>query len=545
MTMNPDTLAELTNTNAPPFAWSPAGWPSERPFTDPGTPETWVYTDRFSYDPGDTVHLHVSSTADEFELEIIRDGHRPESVHLERGLSAPRQETPDDAYAVGCGWQPTHSWRIPDDMPSGFFLVVVRNRTPHGVWEREHFVVVRATATRRNPIALILTTSTMLAYNDWGGANHYRGVGDDPRSDAGSPLSSTQRPIARGMLRKPVDAPREYHPYTPSIGWVPRYDSYEWARFNGYSRHHADAFWATYEREFVVWAERSGYALDYLTQSDLHENPAVLDDYPCAVVVGHDEYWTWQMRDVIDAFVERGGGFARLGGNFQWQVRLSEDGRTQYCYRLPSLDPEAARTPHLATTNWEALSVGRPGATTIGLNGLGGIYNRYGAAVPRSSGGFTVYRPEHWAFEGTDLYYGDLLGGAPTFLAAFEVDSVEYTFRRGLPYPTFEDGAPETLEILALCPAVKGEEDRFDGQHPIGGPEAEVYAYNAELGADLPDYVHESQMRGAGMIAAFRRGDGEVFNGGSTEWPHALHVGDPFVDRIVRNVLDRFTSKEA
>ncbi|MFI1294175.1 hypothetical protein ACH4VM_38260 [Streptomyces sp. NPDC020792] len=68
--------------------------------------------------------------------------------------------------------------------------------------------------------------------------------------------------------------------------------------------------------------------------------------------------------------------------------------------------------------------MGRPGATTIGLNGLGGLYNRYGAATPRSSGGFTVYRPEHWAFADTDLYYGDLLGGAPTFLVAFEVDSV-------------------------------------------------------------------------------------------------------------------------
>jgi hypothetical protein len=125
------------------------------------------------------------------------------------------------------------------------------------------------------------------------------------------------------------------------------------------------------------------------------------------------------------------------------------------------------------------------------------------------------------------------------------VDSVEYTFRRGLPYPTYEDGAPETLQILAMCPAAKGEEDRFGGQHPIGGPEAEVYAYNAELGDDLPDYVHENQMRGAGMIAAFTRGAGEVFNGGSTEWSNALRVGDPFVDRIVRNVLDRFTSKES
>ncbi len=51
-------------------------------------------------------------------------------------------------------------------------------------------------------------------------------------------------------------------------------------------------------------------------------------------------------------------------------------------------------------------------------------------------------------------------------------------------------------------------------------------------------------MRGAGMIAAFTRGAGEVFNGGTTEWSNVLRHGDPFVDRIVRNVLDRFTGAD-
>jgi hypothetical protein len=528
----------------PAFAWSPTDWPSEQPFVSGGR-ETWLYTDRLSYLPGDEVAFHLNSSADTFELEVVRDGARPLSLYTVTDLTAETHPTPTDAYAVGCDWPVGHRWTIPSDAPSGFYLVLVRNRRADGtVWEREHFFVVKAPPERRGRIALVLTSSTMLAYNDWGGANHYRGLGNDPRNDAGSPVLSTQRPIARGMLRKPVGAPREYHPYDPPIGWVPRYDSYEWARLNGYSRHHSDAGWATYERLFVVWAENAGYQIDYLTQFDLHADPDCLDGYSCALTVGHDEYWTWRMRDTVDQFIDSGGGFARLGGNYQWQVRLSDDLTTQYCYRLPALDPGAAATPHLATTVWEAKSVGRPGATTFGLNGLGGIYNRYGAATPRSSGGFTVYRPEHWSFAGTDAYYGDLLGGAPAFLAAFEVDSVEYTFHRGLPFPTFEDGAPETLEILALCPAVRGEEDRFAGRYPLGGPEAEVYNYNAELGDDLPDYVHEGQMRGAGMIAAFTRGAGEVFNGGSTEWSHALSVADPQVDRIVRNVIDRFAAKE-
>ncbi|MCO5081012.1 MAG: hypothetical protein M9955_05050 [Rhizobiaceae bacterium] len=526
----------------PAFAWSSKDWPSERPSTEPDAGEVWCYTSRFSYFPGERVDFHLSATTPHFSLTITRDGSKPEVVHVAENLVADHRPTPLDAYAKGCGWPVGYSWTIPDSLASGFYLVTVRTTQPSGeIWEREHFFVVKAPAGRKNWIALVVTTSTMLAYNDWGGANHYRGLGNDPRNDAASPLSSTQRPIARGMLKKPAGAPREANHLTLPIGGAPRYASYEWARHQGYSRHHADSGWATYERLFAVWAEEAGYAIDYLTQHDLHFDADALQDYRCLVVVGHDEYWSWQMRDVVDAFVDAGGGLSRLGGNYQWQVRLSEDGTTQYCYRLPALDPEASADPRRATTVWEAKSVGRPGAATVGLNGLGGVYTRYGVATPRSSGGFTVYRPEHWAFEGTDLYYGDVLGAAPTFLAAFEVDSIEYTFRRGLPYPTFEDGAPETLEILALCPAVRGEEDRFAGRYPIGGPIEEVKGYNIELGEDLPEYVNEGGMRGAGMIAAFTRAKGEVFNGGCTEWPYALSQRDPFVDRIVRNVLNRFT----
>jgi hypothetical protein len=77
---------------------------------------------------------------------------------------------------------------------------------------------------------------------------------------------------------------------------------------------------------------------------------------------------------------------------------------------------------------------------------------------------------------------------------------------------------------------------------PSCGPVKEMQATRNALGADLPDCVLEGENRGAGMIAAFRRGRGEVFNGGSTEWPYSLAAGDPYVAQIVYNVLRRFTS---
>jgi hypothetical protein len=41
-------------------------------------------------------------------------------------------------------------------------------------------------------------------------------------------------------------------------------------------------------------------------------------------------------------------------------------------------------------------------------------------------------------------------------------------------------------------------------------------------------------------MASFRRGAGEVFNGGTTEWAYGLAAGDPFITRITLNVLRRF-----
>ena len=42
------------------------------------------------------------------------------------------------------------------------------------------------------------------------------------------------------------------------------------------------------------------------------------------------------------------------------------------------------------------------------------------------------------------------------------------------------------------------------------------------------------------MLASFRRGKGEVFNTGTTEWAHGLGARDPFVETITHNVLRRF-----
>jgi len=47
-------------------------------------------------------------------------------------------------------------------------------------------------------------------------------------------------------------------------------------------------------------------------------------------------------------------------------------------------------------------------------------------------------------------------------------------------------------------------------------------------------------LRGHAVLASFKRGAGEVFNTGTTEWAHGLKAGDPFVETITHNVMRRF-----
>ena len=151
--------------------------------------------------------------------------------------------------------------------------------------------------------------------------------------------------------------------------------------------------------------------------------------------------------------------------------------------------------------------------------------------------------PDHWALNGTDLYYGDNFGIAPICVAGFEMDGVDFTFRKGQPYATGVDGAPEDLEIIAMAPAVSGSRDKWNGKVPIGAPFAEVQGIiECFYGSEPPDHLRDLEY-GSGMVACHKRGLGSVFNAGSTEWVNGLIHHDPFTERITANVLNLFAAR--
>ena len=172
--------------------------------------------------------------------------------------------------------------------------------------------------------------------------------------------------------------------------------------------------------------------------------------------VGHDEYWSWGMRDAVDAFVERGGNLAIFSGNTAyWQVRYEDDGRTMVCYKYAAREHDPVMgtdRQRLLTSIWSDPLIGRPENLTTGLSFCRGGYVRFGRAVPRSTGAYTVWRPEHWAFDGTNLRYGDPLG-LGSYIVAYEVDGCDLKLKDGLPSPTGADGTPADMAVLASAPA--------------------------------------------------------------------------------------------
>jgi hypothetical protein len=106
-----------------------------------------------------------------------------------------------------------------------------------------------------------------------------------------------------------------------------------------------------------------------------------------------------------------------------------------------------------------------------------------------------------------------------------------------LPAAVASLGVPEDLEIIAMAPAAFAETP--SPYRALIPPEKLEVVAEIAYGDASPE-TQARVLRGHAVMAAFRRGAGEVFNAGTTEWAHGLAAGDPFVTRITLNVLKRF-----
>lgn len=120
---------------------------------------------------------------------------------------------------------------------------------------------------------------------------------------------------------------------------------------HGLSMRCAEAGRASWERRFVRWAKARGWRIDVAQSPDLHHDTTTLDGYESVLSVGHDEYWSAQMRDRVESFVADGGHAAFLSGNTAfWQVRLEDDTMVAPKYEAPWTDPVVGTAAEPAMT---------------------------------------------------------------------------------------------------------------------------------------------------------------------------------------------------
>ena len=316
---------------------------------------------------------------------------------------------------------------------------------------------------------------------------------------------------------------------------------FTWAEEQGLSPWSGGSGWWTWERPFVAWAEREGIAIDVAVSQDLVEHPEVLQGHRLFLSVGHDEYWSWGMRDAVEGFITGGGNAAFFSGNTcWWQVRFERGGMT--CLKYRAADDPVLGTPdqRLLTGAWADRRIARPEAAMTGLSFSRGGYSRYGLGVPRASGAYTVWRPDHWAFHGTGLRYGDALGLADA-IVGYEVDGCELAMIDGLPVPTHQDGAPDTLEVLATAPARLWTQDEQPSRYANEPGELE-HVGMALFGDGWKDHVGLIANNHAVVGCFDAPGGGTVFNAGCTDWTYGIEGGDTDVRRITKNVLDRLSA---
>lgn len=512
------------------------------------------YCGRLSVVAGDDLTIHVSCAENvtSYDIEIHRWGATRELVWSASALDAVHHPTPPDADARGCGWPAAVTVAVPVEWRSGFHHVTLRAHGAPAERAVGHAYVVVRSGVRsgvvrsgvRSGALLVIATNTYNAYNSWGGKSLYTGGRE----------VSFRRPMGRGLIhREPED--RDDRKARP-VRWGEEPDiegaAYQALRFaRGYPGFMGSTGWYTYERRFVEWAEAQGIELDYAISSDLDDGSQALEGYELVLGVGHDEYWSQAQRATVEAYVAGGGTYASCSGNTMfWQVRLeghADQGDTMVCHKYaahlddPVMHDGDPSTTATMTGMWADPVVGRPETAFLGAGSAWGLYHRFGRAVARGAGAFTVYRDDHWLLAGTGLRYGDLLG-ATDGVVGYETVGCRLNFDEyQLPIAAGGDGTPADIEVVAFSPSSNLAMGEYPASIAALSDQGDLEFVASRLfGRVDADSLARCRHGSAVMVVCrpFGEAGGEVITIGSTDWVFGL-AGDPAVAQVMRNVLAR------
>jgi hypothetical protein len=425
---------QLENAKAGTTAWQ---------LTNPAmNREVEGYASHTSVNRGSEIRLYVSvAQAQQVNLHIYRMGwYGGNGGRLVRqaSIASIKQPTPtpDADGLIECDWVSPYTFDIPDNSPtdwtSGVYLVKLTAVTSG---KQSYIIFIVRDDDRNSDFLYQVSFSTYQAYNNW----PYRrdcGASACPGSRSLYPHNSeANRPAWKVSFDRPF-----------AVGLAPGSERGVGAgEFLNTLQPGSSQDGAGWEYNMVRWLEKNGYDVTYATSIDTHRLTDLLVDgntkkYKGFFSVGHDEYWSWEMRDRVEQARDKGVSLCFFSSNVSyWQVRFESSkktgrsNRTMVGYRHDALqrDPYAtdanASNNRLITTLWRNPPVNRPEAAMVGVMYWGNSY--YVDMV--------ITNPNHWIYSGTNLASGERL----TQLIGYEVDEVVAS-------------SPSNIEVIAHSPVI-------------------------------------------------------------------------------------------
>lgn len=248
------------------------------------------YTDKVSYSHGQEQRVMLNSDAEAAIAKLRLYDVHGNVVQTVKAPVKPQQTASSTPWQDGFGYEPTFTYTIPQDLPSGAYY-----------WEQKALFIVRGSPDSSD-IVVLYPSNTLNAYSTEGGKSLY-----EPTLASRAHIVSFERPTPEQINHDPL----------PCLSW---------------------------------FKDQQGYAFRYIADSDM-DDYAHIENARVLVIIGHSEYWTRKARENFDRFVQGGGHAVILSGNTMWwQVRYSAEGSKMTCYKDATLDPIA--DPRLETIKW-------------------------------------------------------------------------------------------------------------------------------------------------------------------------------------------------
>lgn len=421
-----------------------------------------------SAEAGGAVKFSVSTTASSFTADVYRlgwyqgkGGRLMQSLPTISGHTYPLPKLDPQTGLVEATWPVAFTLKTGTTWVSGIYMVKLTASSGY----QAYIPLVIRSSTSSN-FAFIHAVNTDEAYNYWGGASLY--------------LDLTHTLKAKRAFKVSFDRPFEH-----SIGA-------------------GQFFW--WEYPMVRWLEKRGYDVSYFSDVDMQNNLIAHQYHHVLLIVGHSEYWSKQMRDNLEALINKRVNVAVFGGNdIYWQIRY-EPGQVDdqsiaeqiiVCYKDKNADPLYGKDNSMVTVTFQDPLVNEPEQSLLG--------SMYGGSLDLSQPGFpwVVADASSWVFAGTGLKNGDSLPG----LVGSEYDKVSMS------YPI-----PPGLDILSVSPVIN---------HLKKQDVSNATLYTALSGA-------------------------HVFNAGTFQWSWGLDPSSPMnktkvvnqvVQKITDNILENFEGR--